>query len=463
VPGLIFVTSAYYIVIVYVQGDWPEFTGVSMISLMVASGLSVLRAERLRPGPALALAASSILFFGAHNITIMLGLTTLALTAIALLVCVPDARRQLTRRGVARLAGVVIPAALVSAWYLLPMLAYQSRTQIGSNYRDAAEGLEGTVSLVSLARLFTFSRTAGLGLAAPYYLALSLPVLAIVWVLAGILVLPRDTRNRVWLRVLLICSGMSILVAIVMTHAGLLLGLPRPYPLVEFVYRLEIYVLLALSGAILAALALAKGGSRRARVWVWLAVPVCVVSLVGAISQLSGYPDPGQDRYATLDSFGAVETGNNHDYLTTEPLIPGGGLAKVEIPPESVHDDRVSFSTDLRSGTLVATNIGAGPYLVHITGAHAVGVDSETGDMVLQIGSGDGTGVTSSGKPSLGKRQASDVSTSQEMVSVSTGSSLPIVLGRVLTVCGLVILALELLVLPALRLRRGARGSLRSS
>ena len=64
VPSATFITSAYYLTLVYARGDLPEFIGVSMIPLMVASGLSVLRADRLRFWPALALACSSVMFFG---------------------------------------------------------------------------------------------------------------------------------------------------------------------------------------------------------------------------------------------------------------------------------------------------------------------------------------------------------------------------------------------------------------
>jgi len=438
VPGLVFVTSAYYIVIIYVQGDWPEFTGVSMISLMVAAGLSVLRAERLRVGAALALALSSTLFFGSHNITIMLGLTTLALIGLAVVICVPNARKQITRRGVARVGAVVVPSVMVSAWYLLPTLAYQSRTHIGSNYHEAEEGLSGTAHLVALAHLFSFSRT-GVALPAPYYLALSLPVLAIAWVLAGILILPWGNHNRTWIRVLLIFSATAVLVAIVMTHARVLEALPRPYPLIEFDYRLETYVLLTLSGAILAALVLARGGPRRVRIWAWMAVPVCAVSLVGAIQQIRSYPSPGQDRYATLTNYGEVETGDNKDYQdASAPVIPGHNLAGDAIPFETVNADRASFSTSLSPGALLATNIGAGSYLVHITGAKAVGVDAESGEMVLQV---DGN---------AGNAHA------QTTVSVSTGDSLPIVLGHVLTIIGVAMLALGLLALIALQARRRA-------
>jgi hypothetical protein len=430
VPGLVFITSTYYLVVIYVQGDWPGFTGVSMIPLMLAAGLSVLRAERLRIGAALALAVSSILFFGSHNITILLGLTTVAITGLAVLICIPDARQSITRKGLARVAGVAVPSALLSAWYLLPALAYDSSTRIGSEYAQSKGALKSTVGLVSLAHLFTFSHTAGPGLPAPYYLGLSLPVLAVVWVLAGLVVLPWGASG-VWVRLLLICSGMAIVVAVVMTHVGLLLALPGPYTLIQFSYRLETYVLLALSGAMLAALVLAARGTRRARVWGWLAIPVCAVSLIGAVQQLRSYPYPGQDRYTTLEYYGEVETGKNVDFQdVAAPVIAGRRLPTVDIPPEAVHHDRASFSLHVRPGTLVATNIGASSKLVDIAGAKAVGVDSETGNMVLQI-------------------EPATLPAAGETVSVRTGNSLPIVLGRVLTLIALATLVLELLAFPA--------------
>jgi hypothetical protein len=450
VPGLVFVTSAYYIVVIYVQGDWPEFTGISMIPLLAAAGLSVLLAERVGIGAAIALALSSVLFFGSHNVTIMLAGTMLALIGVATLLCIPDARRALTWRRSGRVACVVVPAAAVSAWYLLPALAYSSSTRIGSQYRQAQESLRSTAGLVSLGHLLSFSRTSGPGLPAPYYLSLSLPVLAILWVLAGLLVLPTRSRNRAWLRLLLICSGTSIVITVVMTHVGLLLALPRPYSLIQFSYRLEVYVLLALCAAIVAALALARGGSRRSRIWTWMALPVCAVSLLGGIWQISQYPYPGQDRYVTLGSYGEVETGGNRDFQdVSEPVIAGRGLDTVDIPPGAVHADRVSFSERVRPGTLLATDIGAGRSLVDITGARAVGIDSETGDMVLQVASGDGTGTGGRGDAGT-----SDATASEATITVSSGSSLPIVLGRVLTLAGLATLLVELLVLVTRRLGR---------
>jgi hypothetical protein len=448
IPGLIFVTSAYYVMLVYVRGDWPEFTGTSMIPLMLAAGLSVLRADRLRPGGAVALAASSILFFGSHNITMLLALTTLALTGLAVVVCVPDARRQITLRGSVRVAGVVVPAALVSAWYLLPTLAYESRTHIGSNYHEKQELLKDTIALVSAAHLFTFSRASTLGGSSSYPFALSLPVLAIVWILAGILVLPWSSPDRMWARILAICSGMAVLVTLFMTHVALLLALPRVYWSIQFSYRLETYVLLELCAAVLAALALARSSPQHARAWRWMALPVCIVSLVGAIEQIRGYPEPGQSRYAAFQSYGEVYTGNNGNYEDhSERKFLGKYLPKIDIPFSSVHGSKVSFSTHLLPGALVLTNIAAGSYLVHVTGATPVGIDFKNSDMVLSVGSGHGASAVPADAAAISKRTAPT-----ETITVSTGEGLPIVLGRLLTFCGLAILILELLVLPACRL-----------
>ncbi len=445
VPGLVFATSSYYLVVAYVQGDWAEFTCVSMIPLLVAAGLSVLRADRLRVPAGLALAASSILFFGSHNLTILYGVTTLAIIGGAAAVWIPEARALLRPRSVLRVAGVVVPAGLVSAWYLLPALAYASRTRVGVN-GGSPEELRESVVLVAFRHLFTFSRASAAPSNVPWSFALSLPVLAIVWVLVGIVVLPLVNRNRTWIRLLLICSATTVIVIVFMTHVGLLFALPSPYQYVEYSYRLEAYVLLALCASVLAALVLARHASRGARVWTWMVVPVCAVSLVGAVQQILAFPSQELERYATFSSYGEVNSGPNEEYQDpSQREISGRGLATVTIPFEAVHGNRTSFTTSLRPGTLLVTNIGAGPYLVHVTGAQPVGIDSETGGMVLRVGAGDASGASRGDSAAL---------TSQETISVSTGDGLPIVLGHVLTLCGLSILIVELLLLPSWRLLR---------
>jgi hypothetical protein len=348
---------------------------------------------------------------------------------------------------------------MVSAWYLLPTLAYESRTRVGSEYHHAQEAVRTSIGLVSAVHLFTFSRGSALSTPSAYPFALSLPVLAIAWVLVGLLLLCRRQHQRSWTRLLLICSGVGVLITVVMTHAGLLLALPRQYTFIQFSYRMETYVLLELCAAILAALVLARGGSRRGRAFTWMALPVCIVSLVGAIQQTRAYPYPGQDRYAALESYGEVETGNNQDYQdASEPVIDARNLATVDFPFSAVHDDRVELTVHLRPGTLVATNIAAGAYMVHVTGAKAVGTDSEDGYMVLAVGAGGAGGGAHSG--GVGGSQGSAPT---ETISVSPADGLPIALGRVLTLAGLAVLVLELLALWARRFRWSSRARRSSS
>jgi len=450
VPGVVFVTSSYFVMLVYVRGDWPEFMGVSMISPMVASGISVLRGERLPVGATAALALSAVLFFGSHTITVLLGLTTLAVTVLAIFVCVPDARRLLTRRGAFRVTGVLVPAVMVSAWYLTPTLAYESRTRVGSEYEHARMAVKTTMGLVSMAHLFTLSRSSALSTPSPYPFALALPTVAIAWVLVGLVVLTRGRGDRTWARVLVICSALAVLVTLVMTHSGLLLALPRQYTYIQFSYRLESYVLLELSAAILAALVLARSGAgRRRRAFAWLALPVSVVCLIGAVGQVLGYPYPGLDRYETLEFYGQVNTGPNRDYAdASEPVIASANLPTLEFPPAAVHDDRVSASVRVRPGTLLATNVAAGPYLVHVAGAKAVGTASETGYMVLAVGSARATAQRA------GAKLASSGSDPVDTISIGPSDGAPIVIGRVLSVVGLVVMALGLVALVLLWLRR---------
>ena len=267
VPALLFVTSACYLTLVYGQGDWPEFLAISVLPLMVAAGLSVLRAERLRALPAIALAGSSIVFFGSHILTVLWASTLLGLTAVALVVFVPSVRRQIRRRRLLRLVALVIPALLVNAWFLLPMSAYASHTRIGSQHGYVAgyKDLHETMHLVAFHHLFTLSR-ATTAFGHPDY-ALPLPTLVIVWLLASVVILLASVRRGTWVRVLVILAVIAAAIVVLMTHAGLLLALPKPYTLLQFSYRLEDYVLMCVTAAVAVVLVLVRSGSKRLRRW----------------------------------------------------------------------------------------------------------------------------------------------------------------------------------------------------
>jgi hypothetical protein len=440
VPGLLFVCSAYYLTLIYARGDWPELIAVSTIPLLVASGLSVLRAERLRLLPAMALAGSALVFFGSHSLTMLWGTTTLTVLALAVLVAVPAARSQVSRNGVIRVACVAIPAAVVNAWYLLPALAYSQRTAIAQHYAYA-QSLRGSSFLVSVANLFTLSRAS----AAPETpdFALALPVVAIVWVLVGIAVSLARPAGAAWQRFLWIVSGLGALICVLMTHPGLILDLPHPYTLLQFSYRLETYVLLALCAAVLATLVLVRGWPQRWRMGAWAGMAlVLLASAVGAIQQVDGYPKGDKHPIVVVPDRNVVFAPNNQPPVTAGglgdyddaslPLVNPVGAPEVVFPSSAIRDSRVSLPINLPAGELVHTNITGAPYLVNFEGARVVGRDPN-GHIVLQV--------------EAARKDA------RRRISLAPSKRLPVVLGRAISLLALAFLVISLIVLLAVRTR----------
>jgi hypothetical protein len=448
VPGLVFIASAYYLTLIYARGDWPEFIGVSTIPLMVAAGLSVLRADRMRFWPAAALTISSTLFFGSHSLTIVWGSTMLIVLGVAIVLCIPQARREVTRRGAIRVVGLVLPSLLLSSWFLLPAVAYESTTRIASEYQVWQLALRETMGLVSARHLFTLSRASASAPGDGF--ALSLPILFMAWALVSVAVFLRTSSRRPWTRVLLICAIFTAAMTVLMTHAGLILALPRYYATLQFSYRLESYVLLGLSGTILAALVLAKSGGRRLRLWSWLLLPILIVSVVGAMQQAAAYNRSSGDRYAELNRVYTYPGSGEEleDYLDVHlPILAEGAVPRptVLFPPAAVHDNRVSaVAADVHPGELVDSNLQGPPTLVHVAGAKIVGL-SPPGYDVLEIAPAPRRAAPST--------LAAGSSPPTTTISVSPADSLPVVLGRVLTLCALIALVAQFAAL-AVRRRR---------
>jgi hypothetical protein len=441
VPGLLFISSGYYLTLIYARGDWPEFVAVSAIPLLVASGLSVLRAKRLEALPGLALAGSTLVFFGSHNITMLWGATMLTVLGVAIAIAVPPARTIITRNGVIRVAGVAASAALVNAWYLLPDLVYASRTSIANVYHYTRE-LHHWSYLVSAGNLFTPFHTIQAHGTPDFVYAL--PVVTIAWVLVGLAISLRYQTDGPWRKVLWIVSGLGVLFAIVMTHPGLILDLPRPYTLVQFGFRLETFVLLALSSAVLAILVLARSWPRPWRLGSWAAGAIALVAAgAAALQQVDGYPRArgGHPPRALVADRNTVFAQNATPPATAVGLgcEPGLGCGfddhslplvdlytgKIAFPSRAVHGQRVTLPIDVPPGAFVRSNLAGAPYLVDVSGAQVVGRDA-TGHMVLLVSAAKGQ--------------------SGESISLRPADSLPVVLGRSIALAALAFLALLLLV-----------------
>ena len=95
-PAIVFVTSAYYVTNLYGRGAWEEFIAVSMLPLVLAASLRLVRG-RLSVGPVACLVAASAVFSGSHNITLLWGSTL----AVAGARCVLAAERAFARAAVA--------------------------------------------------------------------------------------------------------------------------------------------------------------------------------------------------------------------------------------------------------------------------------------------------------------------------------------------------------------------------
>jgi hypothetical protein len=450
-PGVIFITSTYYLTLIYARGDWAEFLAISTIPLLIASGLSVLRADRLSLWPALAL-VGSIVFLASHSLTLLWGGTLIALLAVLVVICIPEARKWLTRARVARVAVVAVPAALVNAWFLLPAIAYQSHTEIASNYLGWRLLLKSSMYIVSAANLFTLSRAAALTPGESFVVAL--PVLAMVWILGGLALLLRRGAHRGWARMSLLCAGLTVLMLVVMTHASLILALPRPYATLQYSYRLESYVLLCVSGAVLAVLVLAQKSAGRTRLWMWLLLPILIATVIGAIYQTDNY-SRGGDRRTTLrynaQPYFGTSVGDYSDVHLPELVANGGNPPEVIFPAMAVRSDRVSEVVHLQPKELVYTNIGGGPELVHVAGARIVGLGPR-GD-VLEIG------------PSTGGRTGSTAgrggSPWTEVITLSQASGLPVILGRILSLAAIAFLLGGFVVLGLRALEDRRRASAR--
>jgi hypothetical protein len=455
-PGIVSVTSAYYLALIYERGDLPEFTAVSIIPLMVAATLSILRARRLRLRPALALSASAVVYGGSHPLTMVWGSSVLALTALLAVACIPEARRLASRSGVLRVAAMFVPAVLVSAWQLLPALAYQEHTHIGALYQEWRIVVADTEYMVTPAKIFTLSRE--LVKRETSELALALPILAMAWALGAGLLLARRRVRQPWGMLLLVCGAMAALMTVVMTHAGLILALPRPYTMIVFPYRLESYVTLETTGAVLAGLALAQRTGSRARHWVWVLTPALAIGIVGAARQTAAYEHGKRRQWAITEHARPrpQERGlEDYEDAHLRPLEYSSGANPPEVyfPPSAIHDEHISKIVHFAPGSLIASNIGGGPELVHVSGATIVGI-MPRGDDVLQVGNSTGE---ANGAP--GSQRAPWT----EVITVSTAKSLPIIAGRVLSLAALAFLVCELLLLATTRaLRTWSPGTPRS-
>jgi len=431
VPGIVSVTTAYVMTNLYVRGAWAEHVAVAVIPLLVASGISVLRADRLQLGPAVALLASSIVFFGSHNITLLLGTTFLIALAVLLLAGVPQARSLVTRRGLVRITMLVLPALMVSAWFLIPDIVYRNDTRLEGSLALWRQFLATYDAYVTPRHLFALGRGTA-DPTVPHY-SFALPVLAMAWVVIAAIA-SRPRLRDPWLRILLILATVTTLLILAMNHVSVLRG---PFALIQFSFRLESYVNMTICGAVLATLVLLRDAPRTvARTARWALAPIAAVSILLATGQSIIHRDP--TTYQEWHSFPSYFAGAGPPTLhwlsqSGLPQVAPPDVARVAFRAPRAHAGRLSVPVQGPPGTYVQTNIAGVWALLSLRGAQFYGVD-DGGRAIVQLTGTDGT------------------------ISISGANPPAVIIGRLVSFLGLALIAADLVLIAALTLRRRRAG-----
>ncbi len=423
IPSIVFVTSPWYLSSIYVWGSWGQNTAFSALLLALAAGFSIMRADRLKPLPALALAIGVLFYTGSHSLTLAWATTAMTVLGVVFFALVPGFRRLFNRRGMLRIAVVAIPAGLINAWFMFPAIAYQGQTWIGNNYTMARSFLLTSMHYVEPEHILSFTRAR----AEPFspHLALQLPLLAAAWLVVGLVLIRPHWRSQ-WLRTALLMLIAGVGMWQLMTHSSWILGLPHPYDQIQAPYRLEAYINIAVAGALIATLALIARSRSRLRHWTWVMVPILALLVIQSRAQLLEVRDPTAvgpqwntaAPYLTNDARLGMA-----DYVNTEieEYQPTRSFAFVSFSPKQAEQDGRAVATiDAQPGEYVASNLKVSNPLIKVEGARIAARD-QAGNAFLE--------VDADAKPGAAK------------ITVTAAHPFPVVAGRLVTLFGLLSLA----------------------
>jgi hypothetical protein len=381
-PGLIAATAPLAVSNLYGRGGIPELVGTSMLPLVAAAGISLVREERLRLRDAAAFVVGLVFLTGSHVLSMVWGVTLLALLAVMLIACFwPFVRERALR--LFRLAWLGLLAACVNAWMLGPTILFHSKTVENSPDPLLQQGYTSAENLFRLLRdTPDLPNITGDVNAA-------LPVLALLWALAcGVffwrLLAPR--RRALALGLLVTLAGIVVLIL----HSSLIWDLPEFLQYVQFPYRLVTYADFCVVGLVTLVLAGLERRESSAGSFAAVAVLAAIAAFNFAISVQQNFHVrswlPGGREEATASSvqpppswYAIIQFGDGEGKVV-RPTLPQPLTVPVE---EGIRDSyRVEYPPGPAGTT--QTNIDTGPYLVDISGATPVG-RNEAGQMVVRL------------------------------------------------------------------------------
>jgi hypothetical protein len=384
-PGCIAVTAPYVLSNAYGIGDFPETVATSMIPLVLASGVSIARSDRLRAGPVAAFVFSVAILTGSHTLTVLWGSTFLvAVVAIGAI-----SMRGAIRVGARSLLELVGLAALgvgMSLWFLVPLVTHSGDTVIGQR--------PGDIVPLTAGELFRPLRSVPLTSTGADVQA-QLPVLALACAIVVVALawrgLSRDRRSLV--------AGLAALLGVVVLLClapSLIEHLPRPYRFLQFSRRLVTYGDLLVVGLLVLGLSGLRARPSLLRGATVAVAAVAVLGVVQALVQALGVPSSiSQSDHTTPHTRDVIfERGPDHtpstwytntDFGDASQPTAQPTLARKLLVPVWSHR-RSSYEVTYPPGPAgdVESNVNAGPYLVDVDGAQEVGVTSYQ-HMVLHL------------------------------------------------------------------------------
>jgi hypothetical protein len=437
-PSLVLVTASYYITNSYARGAFGEFTASSAVPMLIAASVAMLRTPRADPvklGTVAILIFSATMFTGAHNISLSWGTVFLASMFVIALWALPRHGFDFPLRRVLQVVGLIALGVAANAWYLLPDIAYASRTTIANGmafFHDDSENFSRPSILFNpLRAVAKESTTPGL--------YTNLPVLVILWVLVTAWFIGRHAE-RPWRRAITGTIALATVLIFLLfwgwpwDHV-----IPMALQFIQFSYRLQSYILIALAFAVLLLLRSAMLSSK-SRLASRTLAGILAFGFVLAIYQTWATQDMTgtrrQDNFkgTTIGPPNWYDPGSYRD--ATEPVVPTTPDRVLTIPPDQVKKDHFDGTVGLPAGKgPIATNIAGGNYLVKVTGpVRQVGRDPD-GNMVLE-------------------RIDPDAPAGWGELHISTARTFPVVAGRSISLLALVGIFALLIALATRRFRR---------
>jgi hypothetical protein len=344
--ALIPATSAYSITNAYGRGAWPEFMATSMLPLVAAAFVAVVRSPRLRLRDVIPLIGATMILSGSHTITLALSLFFLAVAAVCAAAAFlgngtarPRVSRLLTASGIAAL-GVAL-----NGWFVVPLVAYGGATQTAKAMTSASWGglMPTNIAFSAPSNVLGILPTVP-SLSGTPELYVQAPVLPLVWAIAAIVTAVATHRAGPALMRASVASGVLAVIFLALAlWPQLWTGALSWMQVTQYTYRIETYATLAVT-AVVACGALAVASARH-RTW-WLASLAAVMLFHVGWAEWHSW---GAQRYGKI----AVSLAHNGHAVPTfygiyDYRFPGGKhvtpASLMGFAPASVQDDRLSVT-----------------------------------------------------------------------------------------------------------------------